>query len=167
MRELNKKIILIGNINVGKTSMVARYVYHKFSEQYISTIGVRIDKKMITTDNAQINMIIWDLAGESNQQNTPQSYFLGAAAVIYVVDISSPPTFLNMEADINFVKSKIPEAIVLVAANKSDKLSETALQQHIAMMPMKPDYVTSAKENLHIETLFFELGVRLLNSIEQ
>jgi small GTP-binding protein len=162
MNELSKKIILIGNVNVGKTSMVARYVYQRFSDQYISTIGVRIDKKIIQIEDTQLNLILWDLAGESNQQNTPQSYFLGTGGIIYVVDLSSPPTFLNMEDDIEFLKGKIPNVPIIIAANKADKLTPEQQQTNVKLMPIHPDFITSVKDNKNVDDLFDKLGKNLI-----
>jgi small GTP-binding protein len=162
MTEQSKKIILVGNVNVGKTSMVNRYVHHRFSEQYISTIGVRIDKKQITIKDNILNLIIWDLAGESSQQNTPQSYFLGSSGIIYVVDISAPPSFLNMNEDLAFLKSKLPGVPLVIAANKCDLLNAVETENVKKMMPTKPDFFCSAKEDLGVEEVFFRLGELLL-----
>jgi small GTP-binding protein len=162
MNEISKKVILVGNINVGKTSMVNQFVHHRFSEQYISTIGVRIDKKQIVVKDHTLNLIIWDLAGESSQQNTPQSYFLGAGGIIYVVDLSAPPTFLNMNNDLEFLKLKLPTIPIIIAANKADLFAPAEVQNITQMMPTKPDFLTSAKNGTNVEELFTRLGELML-----
>ena len=160
--ELTKKIIILGNVGVGKTSMVNRFVFDRFSETYYSTIGVRIEKKVVTVGDDKLNFIIWDIAGESNQQNTPQSYFLGTSAIIYLVDISAPPSYLNVETDIQFIKSKIPNSPLLLVANKFDLLNETQVQHAVKMMPIKPDMLISAKSNLNVESVFKQLANLIL-----
>ena len=162
MIEISKKIILVGSVNVGKTSLVNQYIHHRFSEQYISTIGVRIDKKQIEIKGTILNLIIWDLAGESSQQNTPQSYFLGAGGIIYVVDATSPPTFLNMSEEIAFLKSKLPHVPLLIVANKCDLLNDSEMNATKKLFPKTPDFLSSAKTGDYVEDVFSQLAELLL-----
>jgi small GTP-binding protein len=165
MRELSKKVILLGNLGVGKTSLVNRFVFNRFSESYFSTIGVRIEKKSVEIDSNKINMIVWDIAGERNQENTPQSYLLGTNGIIYVVDISNPTSYQNAESDITYLKKKLPTIPILLIANKVDLISVAEKASLIKSMPIKPDIFTSAKSNQNVELVFDELGrLILLNS---
>lgn len=165
MRELSKKVILLGNLGVGKTSLVNRFVFNRFSESYFSTIGVRIEKKAVIVDDSKIYMIIWDIAGERNQENTPQSYLLGTNGIIYVVDISNAASYQNAEVDITFLKKKLPGVPILMIANKIDLVSPTDKAAFVNSMPIKPDIFTSAKSNQNVELVFDELGrLILLNS---
>jgi small GTP-binding protein len=162
MNEISKKVILAGNISVGKTSIVNQYVHRRFSEQYISILGVRIDKKQITVHDIHLNLIIWDLAGESSQHNTPQSYFLGAGGILYVVDISAPPTFLNMNNDLEFLKLKLPTIPIIIVGNKVDLFSPAEVENFKKMIPTQPDYFTSAKSGQNVEEIFYRLGDLML-----
>lgn len=165
MRELSKKVILLGNLGVGKTSLVNRFVFNRFSESYFSTIGVRIEKKAVVVDDSKINMIIWDIAGERNQENTPQSYLLGTNGIIYVVDISNPASYQNAASDITFLKKKLPTVPILVIANKVDLISAAEKATILKTMLIIPDIFTSAKSNQNVELVFDELGkLILLNS---
>ena len=83
---LKKKICLIGAFAVGKTSLVRQYVYSLFSEKYLSTVGVKIDKKLLVMDGRELELIIWDLHGEDDFQSVRMSYLRGASGCIYVVD---------------------------------------------------------------------------------
>ena len=65
---MNKKVILVGHFGVGKSSLVKRFVHSQFSEEYITTIGVKIDKKAITVNGITVNLLIWDIAGEDSQK---------------------------------------------------------------------------------------------------
>lgn len=58
-----KKVLLVGNFGVGKTSLIRRFVLNEFSEDYISTIGVRVSTKLVTIDSQTIKLLIWDVAG--------------------------------------------------------------------------------------------------------
>lgn len=162
MSEYSKKVILLGNLGVGKTSLVTRYVFNRFSDSYFSTIGVRIEKKMVIIGEDKVNFIIWDIAGEKRQENTPQSYLLGANGVLYVIDISAPDSFSQLADDIAYLKKKLPGTPILLIANKSDLLTSDQLESVIKTLPIKPDFLTSAKNNQNVEIAFDELGRLIL-----
>ena len=61
---LKKKICMVGQFAVGKTSLVRRFVDSIFDERYLTTIGVKIDRKDVTIDGKSITLMLWDLAGE-------------------------------------------------------------------------------------------------------
>lgn len=84
---INKKVILLGKYGVGKTSLIKQYVYQQFSEAYLTTIGVKIDKKIVLVNNNTVNLLIWDIAGESEQVKVPHTYKMGAHAIIYVLTL--------------------------------------------------------------------------------
>ncbi len=158
-----KKIVLSGAASVGKTSLVNQYVRQRFLDKYPSIIGVRIDRKEMHIRDFVLDMIIWDLASESSQKNIPQAYLIKAEGVIYVVDISDPSTFVQMEDDIAFLKAKLLDIPILIVANKSDKVNEDEIQGIIAGMPIRPDFIASAKNSLNIREIFDRLGELMLN----
>lgn len=157
MIETTKKIILSGNVSVGKTSFVNQYLRKRFLEKYPTSIGVRIDRRAIQTNKFDVDVIIWDLASESSQQNVPQAYFIKVEGVIYVIDISEPATFLHMSDDLDFLREKLPNKPILIVANKSDKLTADEIQANLKLMPVKPDYISSAKDNLNVDEVFSHL----------
>jgi GTPase SAR1 family protein len=63
---LQKKICMLGGFSVGKTSLVKRYVQSVFSETYLTTVGVKIDKKTVDLSGRSVSLILWDLAGEDD-----------------------------------------------------------------------------------------------------
>ena len=63
---LQKKICLLGAFSVGKTSLIQRFVSSLFDDKYLTTVGVKIDKKIVTVDQQEIMLMIWDLAGEDD-----------------------------------------------------------------------------------------------------
>ena len=75
---------MTGSFGVGKTSLFRRFINNTFSEKYITTIGVKVDKKTVVIDGEEISILLWDIAGEVKQDKVPKSYFLGASAIIYV-----------------------------------------------------------------------------------
>lgn len=162
MNPVSKKVILAGPMSVGKTSLVNYFVYRKFSDQYLSTIGVRIDKKSLRVGNYSLDLILWDLAGETNQVNTPLSYFLGAGGVLYIVDMNNPTTFLNVAEEVDYIKSKLPNVPVLLIGNKTDLLSMPELDKALDLMLIQPDYLTSAKNGNNVDVIFEKLSLQML-----
>ena len=73
-----KKVLLVGNFGVGKTSLIRRYVLNEFSEDYISTIGARVSTKIVKVNNQEIKFLIWDVAGVNDNDKIPKAYFLGS-----------------------------------------------------------------------------------------
>ena len=66
---IKKKICMLGAFAVGKTSLVQRFVNSIFSEKYQTTIGVKIDQKLVQTGDTEVNLMLWDIHGEDNYQN--------------------------------------------------------------------------------------------------
>ncbi|MGH9835660.1 MAG: Rab family GTPase, partial [Blastocatellia bacterium] len=83
---IQKKICLLGAFAVGKTSLVARFVKSIYSDQYITTVGVKVDKKTVKVDDREINLIVWDLAGEDEFQKVQMSYLSGASGYLLIAD---------------------------------------------------------------------------------
>lgn len=161
-KKISKKIILIGNVGVGKTSLIRQFVYQKFSENYLTTIGVKIERKEVVIDKNTVSMIIWDIAGEVRQDKVPQNYFLGSHGAIYVVDLTRPKTFENIESDFRYLKSLMPNLVVKLVGNKKDMLSKTELNEMLQKFSIKPNFLTSAKTGENVESIFHALGENLI-----
>ena len=162
MRSVSKKVILTGSFAVGKTSLVSQFVYRKFPESYKTTLGVRIDKKVVELENVKINMIIWDIGGEQSQIRIPDSYYLGSSGVIYVFDLSRPASFLNMAENIEYIRQKLPRVPIIIVGNKVDLLDDRTLQQIKAILPIPADYFTSALHGENVENMFLELAQQIV-----
>jgi len=89
---LQKKICMLGAFSVGKTSLVKRYVESVFSETYLTTVGVKIDKKTVTLGDRTVHLLLWDLAGEDDVASLRMSYLRGSAGYILVADGTRPAT---------------------------------------------------------------------------
>lgn len=83
---IQKKICLLGAFAVGKTSLVARFVKSIYSDKYLTTVGVKVDKKVVNIDDNEISMIVWDLAGEDELQTVQMSYLRGSSGFLLVAD---------------------------------------------------------------------------------
>ena len=162
---LSKKVIITGSFGVGKTSLFSRFVYSRFDEKYLTTIGVKVDKRTVHVDGTDISLLLWDIAGEVRQNKVPQSYFLGAAGIIYVFDLSRPSTFDNIVNDMQHLRKLLPHAEIICVGNKLDLLSEAELTSVKQQIMVQPDYLSSAKTGENVEALFLELARTLVKNV--
>ena len=83
---VQRKICMLGGFSVGKTSLVKRYVESIFSESYLTTVGVKIDKKVEQLPDRVVSLVLWDLAGEDDIGSLRMSYLRGSAGYVLVAD---------------------------------------------------------------------------------
>ena len=83
---IQKKVCMMGAFAAGKTSLVARFVKSIFSDKYLTTVGVKVDKKSIQIGERDLNLILWDLYGEDEFQKVRLSYLRGSSGYVLVVD---------------------------------------------------------------------------------
>lgn len=157
-----KKVLLVGNFGVGKTSLIRRFVLNEFSEDYISTIGVRVSTKIVELNSEKIKLLIWDVAGTKEDEKVPKAYFLGASAAMYVFDLSREETYLNIKNQLNTVKELSGLEYITVVGNKKDLLTSTELEQINKIISIPIDLVTSAKDDENVEDAFIALAKQSL-----
>lgn len=172
---ISKKVCLLGDFAVGKTSMVRRFVYDLFDDKYISTIGVKVSRKTIAVPRSdgivELAMMLWDLAGTEEFDRVRTSYLRGAAGAIVVCDLTRPETLGSLERHVDELQMVSPGAHWILAANKRD-LVELPLPKGLQTLDPEqvkaraadlgaPCFLTSAKTGDQIEELFRHLG-RLL-----
>lgn len=117
---IRAKVVMVGAPMVGKTSMVRRFVHEVFSEDYVSTLGVKVDRKTVTLGGAVVSMILWDIHGETDSLKVPTTYFRGASAALMVIDGSRPETIepaLRLGAQVKEVSAR---AKIIPVVNKVD-----------------------------------------------
>ena len=83
---IQRKVCMIGAFAVGKTSLVRRYVHSLFSEQYMTTVGVKIDRKLVDQAGQPCALLLWDLYGEDEFQRVQLSYLRGSSGLLIVAD---------------------------------------------------------------------------------
>jgi small GTP-binding protein len=162
MQSVSKKVILVGNFGVGKTSLTRQFVLQKFADEYLTTLGVKIDKKTLTVGETEANLIIWDIAGEVSQTKVPKSYYLGANGIIYVFDLTRPSTFKHIVEDLEYIKQMLPNVPYVIAGNKKDMLTDDQLTETLAQLPMPCEYLTSAKTGEKVEQMFHDLTSKMI-----
>ena len=124
---IQKKVCMVGVQGTGKTSMVQRFVHSLFSERYHSTVGVKIDRKVVAVAGGEVNLLLWDIEGRSQDQEVPASYIRGAHAVLYVADGTRRTTFEQLPQLRELVRSTVGDVPSLVALNKSDLTDQWTL----------------------------------------
>jgi small GTP-binding protein len=166
---LNKKVCLLGDFAVGKTSVVRRFIYNLFDDKYLSTIGVKVSRKVLAvpfdSQVAELTLLLWDLAGGEEFNTVRASYLRGAAGGILVCDLTRAPTLDSLSGYVQELHRASPGARVIIAANKADLAGPQSVAQaqvadaaaHIGA----PYYLTSARTGDSVEDLFRHLG-RLL-----
>ncbi|MBR9921473.1 MAG: GTP-binding protein [Bacteroidetes bacterium] len=161
---ISKKVILTGSLGVGKTSLFNRFLYQRFDEKYLTTIGVKVDKKVIEVGGRALNLLVWDIAGEMNQDKVPTTYFLGSSALIYVFDLTRPTTYENIQQDLEYLKVLCPGVVIRKIGNKKDLLEADKLDEILKNVPGAIDFTTSAKTGENVEEVFISIGEQLLKN---
>ena len=169
MSEIHKKVCLLGDFAVGKTSLVRRFVYSLFDDRYISTIGVKVNRKTVAVPDdsgvVAVTMMIWDLAGSEEFDRVRSSYLRGAAGAVWVCDLTRPETLDSLSTYLDSLRAVAPEARVILAANKQDLVEQVRLKaeqvEAAACRLGVPYYLTSARTGDQVDKLFNHLG-RLL-----
>jgi len=117
---IQKKVCMLGAFAVGKTSLVARYVHSVFSDKYLTTIGVKIDKKPVSLLRGEMELILWDIYGEDEFQKVRMSYLQGASAYLLVADGTRQAT-LEVAASLQrAAEQEIGQVPFVLALNKVD-----------------------------------------------
>jgi small GTP-binding protein len=159
---LKKKICMVGAFGVGKTSLVRRFVDSIFDERYLSTVGVKIDRKDITVGSASITLMLWDLAGEDELTPLKISHLRGASGYILVVDgcrASSLAKAVELHQRIAERIGPLPFVLVL---NKADLRDQWEVQDTVVSEHGWPTFETSAKAGSGVEEMFLALAGSLL-----
>jgi small GTP-binding protein len=157
-----KKIVLVGHFNVGKSSMIRRFVQNAFSDDYLVTIGVHILKKTITVENQEITLVIWDIEGKEDIQKVRSSYLLGTSGFIYVIDPTRIHTYQNLNEELRFIDENYSKIPVFTVANKVDLINVDEFKQKTIEKSFTIDYFCSAKTGENVELVFEKLASQLL-----
>lgn len=161
---LQKKICVLGGFGVGKTSLVRRYVESIFSEAYLTTVGVKIDKKTVDLSDRIVNLILWDVAGEDDISSLRMSYLRGSAGYVLVADGTRPSTLevaLSLRRRVEADSGPLPFVLLL---NKNDLKEQWAIPEEELEDLRKQGWwarSSSARTGEGVEDAFRDLAVRL------
>jgi small GTP-binding protein len=169
------KICILGEVAVGKTSLVRRFVDRTFSETYLTTVGVTISRKALSLavvpgeEASEVQLVFWDLEGGQKFEAVSSSYQRGAHGAIVVGDLSRPVTMDAIARLIAQFKQINPVSPVAVALNKADlllDLPETQPAPWTQSGEEVPAWRTSAKTGQGVDELIQSLGVQILRQMK-
>lgn len=169
MKTVSKKVCLLGEYAVGKTSLVRRFVYDLFDEKYISTIGVKVSRKTVAVPLqdgvvVELTMMLWDLAGGEDFSQMRGSYLRGASGAILVCDLTRPDSLKSISSYLADLHKVNPGAMAILVANKSDSPEQRIRLEQIESVAEALGidcFVTSAATGENVEEMFRHLA-RLL-----
>lgn len=168
MSSIQKKICMLGAFGVGKTSLVGRFVHQRFSDKYLTTLGVKVDKKEIEIDERRLTMILWDIAGEDDLSSIRPSYLRGLAGYLLVVDSTRGKTLdVALQIHDRVTREHGATVAVVLVVNKIDLADDWDLEDDTltALEKLGIDVVrTSAKTDEGVREAFAILARQLLES---
>ena len=164
------KMCLLGEANVGKTSLVYRFIENKFRDNYKSTLGVNLLKKDMEIDAyGGVSAQIWDLGGQESFRSLRKLYLEGANGALLIYDMTNKKTFEKCNEWIESFRESRETAPIVLIGNKADlenqiKITKSEAEEYAKLHNMDL-VVTSAKTGHNVEEAFIELTKKILNKI--
>lgn len=174
MSVISKKMCMVGDFGVGKTSLIRRFVDRQFSDQYLSTVGVKISKKNVELlevkqkEKQDVQLLIWDLEGNTKFKSIAPTYLQGAGGALIVADVSRLETVERIIDHVELFCSINPKGAIIIALNKVDLIDEEKLTkiveiaEGIAPNKVLGTYATSAKVGKDVDDIFYKLAYKML-----
>jgi small GTP-binding protein len=175
-KNIKRKILLLGDGAVGKTSLIRKFVLDKFDDKYIATIGAKVTKKEleINTDDEKfyVTLMIWDILGQKDYKSIQTRSYKGADGVILVADFTRKDTLPSLEDYwLANIKGRLPNLQLIFVANKSDLKEEAQFTikdiQKMAAKYNSEFFSSSAKTGENVEKMFITLGKKLIEEKEE
>lgn len=167
------KIITLGDSQVGKTSLILRYLEDRFLTTYLSTIGFDLKHKIIKLDNGdKIKLIIHDTAGQERFKSLSRNYIKKANGILVVFDVTNKQSFLNIENWIKCAKEEITKKIpIFLVGNKSDLVDKREIQtedgENMAEQFGVKFYETSCENGSNVEKCFTDLALEITRNLKE
>jgi len=171
-KEIKKKVCLLGEGAVGKTSLIRRYVVDQFDDAYIVTVGTKVTKKELVVPDSggvltKMDMTVWDIMGQPGfREILKQSYFHGASGIIAICDVTRMETYEALESWIADVRGIVGEKVpVVFFGNKNDLDEKTVTEEDMNVLATKYNtvaHLTSAKTGDGVEDGFLSLAKQML-----
>ncbi|CAM3899061.1 Rab family GTPase [Arcobacter cloacae] len=167
----NYKIVLVGDFGVGKTSLIKRYVDNSFSDEYKSSIGVAISKKLLSTlvndKTYDSTMMIWDIEGKTDFKPILSHYLSGAKGFIIVADLTRENTINSIKEHIELCEKTASNLPICIAFNKSDLVDDEIELESFRNLSSNVIalFKTSAKDDNGVSELFEILNNEIIKRL--
>jgi small GTP-binding protein len=165
--QVQLKLLIIGESGVGKSSILQRFIDNQFHGAFSSTIGIDFRAKTITVKGVDVELQIWDTAGQEKFFAITKSYYRGADGIFLVFDLSNVSTFKHVEKWVSVIRNQTRGSVpVMVIGNKKDLLSEEEVSgagravsrlEEVAGELETSWFLTSASSGENIEKIFYSL----------
>ena len=162
---LSKKVCMLGSLSVGKTSLVRRFIQSMFSDEYFTSIGVKVDKKMVRVKDEAVELVLWDIYGHDVFQKVQMSYLRGMSGYLLVVDGTRKQTLEDALALSERVAKEIGKVPGILALNKSDLIADWEIDSDREAKLTEDGWTlirTSAKTGDAVEQAFSQLAQAMM-----
>ena len=162
---IQKKICMLGSFAVGKTSLVRRFIESIYSETYLTTVGVKIDKKVVRHNDSDISLLLWDLYGEDEFQKMRWTYLRGAHGYLLVADGTRRNTLEKAFQLEQRVREEVGEIPFIFVINKADLIQDWELDPAMESQLAARNWTTlrcSAKSGDNVDEAFSQLTRKML-----
>jgi small GTP-binding protein len=164
------KLLMIGDSNVGKTSILNKYVTNKFTDEFTTTIGIDFHIKRITVNNKIVKLQLWDTAGQERFRAVTIGYFRGAQGAVVVYDVTNRESFNNIKKWIKDIdKNCYKDIVIFLVGNKIDEIDNREVSteegKELSEEYNINHYECSAKTGKNIEELYFNIATIISKKI--
>jgi small GTP-binding protein len=156
---------MLGSYAVGKTSLIRRFVESIFSDDYLTTVGVKVDKKVVRVKEVEVNLVLWDLYGDDDFQKIRWSNFNGAAGYLLVADGTRRATFEKAILLEKRARAEIGPVPFVFLMNKCDLAEEWELDPEMEGRIAAKNWTTlrtSAKTGENVDEAFAKLAGKIM-----
>ncbi len=162
---IQKKICMLGSFAVGKTSLIRRFVHSIFSDKYLTTLGVKIDRKVVKAGGRDLNLVLWDIHGDDEFAHIFKTYLRGASGFLLVVDGTRRATLETARRLKQYAEETVGNVPFVLLLNKVDLLQQWDMDSELIEQLSStgwPVIETSAKTGQGVDRAFLMLAAKML-----
>ena len=172
-KKIMKKVCLLGDGAVGKTSLIRKFVFDSFDDKYIMTFGTKVTKKELRLNvggqDYDLILMMWDILGQRVHDNLHSSYYQGAAGAFVVCDVTRRDTFEGASEWLSVFRSVSADTPVIFLGNKSDLVDKRTVSDD-DLQKLSDDkgaryLLTSAKTGINVEEAFLSMSKSILEAM--